>query len=142
MARADLVKLSEEELAFLTDCEDLESGIRAIRHHTPGLLVVTQGVRGCTYAWGSHEGQVPGLRVPAVDTTGAGDGFMAGVLAFVAERLRSGKDPSNCEDHEIRSALAFANAVGALTTTRRGAIPALPERQEVAAFLSGNGQTG
>jgi len=73
---------------------------------------------------------IPGFKVSAVDTTGAGDGFVAGLLVGLLEH---GMKLDNLV--EIGR---FACAVGAITTTARGAIPALPTRAQVEAFLQAN----
>ena len=82
------------------------------------------------YQTGSASGHVPGISVEAVDSLGAGDAFVAGVLACL----------SACADVSAAAtlvpALRFANAVGAITTTRYGAIPALPTRAQVEALLA------
>ncbi len=72
---------------------------------------------------------MPSIPVTAVDTTGAGDGFVAGLLAGLLERgaLR--------DDDALVAICRFANAVGAITTTERGAIPSLPTRARVEAAL-------
>jgi fructokinase len=70
------------------------------------------------------------FQVVAVDATGAGDGFVAGLLQGIVQ------DPSTLGDEQkLRQLCRFANAVGALTTTRYGAIPALPDLQQVNQFL-------
>ena len=75
-------------------------------------------------------GEVPGFRVNTVDTTGAGDGFVAGLLKGLVEH------PSADQDEARLTAICrYANAVGALTTTERGAIPALPDAASVASLL-------
>ena len=74
---------------------------------------------------------MPGFTVSAVDTTGAGDGFVAGLL----KGLLTQPDATTNEDH-LRAICRYANAVGALTTTRRGAIPALPTAEQVETYLS------
>jgi fructokinase len=65
-----------------------------------------------------------------VDTTGAGDGFVAGLLAGLLTNARAWESIPHLEN-----VLRFANAVGALTTMQRGAIPALPTRSQVAEFM-------
>ena len=72
------------------------------------------------------------MKVAAVDTTGAGDGFMAGLIAGILAEPDAIADPARL-DRICR----FANAVGALTTMERGAIPALPTRAAVERFLEG-----
>jgi len=126
---AHLVKVSEEELAFLSGTDNLTDAVQRLWHVGLRLLVVTQGAAGCTYITTAGRGQVPGFVVQPVDTTGAGDGFVAGLLVGLLEGgLRWDGD-------SIERALRLANAVGALTTTQRGAIPALPAMDQVRAFL-------
>ena len=82
------------------------------------------------------QGEVPGLEVEAVDTTGAGDAFMAGLLA---ELIRS---PEALSDSKALDRIClFANATGAVTTMSRGAIPALPDRQAVLDLLAARGRS-
>ena len=127
---ADVIKISEEELEFLAGTKDLERGADEVCHSGLKLLVVSRGREGCYFATGEERGYVPGYRVATVDTTGAGDGFVAGLLAGLLEigfQLDSSK--------KLTDVLRFANAVGALTTTKRGAILALPTREEVLRFV-------
>ena len=127
---ADVVKLSEEELEFLTgDADPVRAG-RSLWHDRLRLLVVTRGPGGCLYLTPDLEGEVGGFRVEAVDATGAGDAFVAGLLSGLLA------DPTVCDDAaRLRDLCRFANAAGALATTERGAIPALPDRGRVRDFL-------
>jgi fructokinase len=127
---AQLVKISDEELRFLTGSDDPSAARAQLWHDGLELLVVTLGSAGCVYFTRAHEGVVVGFGVVAVDTTGAGDGFVAGLLqGIIADRGIAG------EPARLRGLCRFANAVGALTTTERGAIPALPTRDRVEALL-------
>ncbi len=124
---AHIVKVSDEELVFLTGGSDpaplWRDGMR--------WIVVTHGAEGATLYTRDAAVHAPAFRVTAVDTTGAGDGFVAGLLVGVVEQ-----DMENAA--ALPQILRFANAVGAITTTARGAIPALPTRVQVEAFLRGN----
>ena len=75
---------------------------------------------------------VPGFDVKAVDTTAAGDSFTGG---FLYKLLAGGYDIDRIEKRELLPILRFANAVGALTTTKKGSIHALPDGEEVLTFL-------
>ncbi len=130
---AHVAKVSREELAFLSGQEGFEAGVQALWHERLKLLVVTEGRDGCRYATATARGQVPGYRVAPVDTTGAGDGFVAGLLAGLSAHEGAWERVA-----ELEEALRLANAVGALTTTRRGAIPALPNRAQVATLMQAN----
>ncbi|KAI5559400.1 hypothetical protein POPTR_017G126300v4 [Populus trichocarpa] len=125
---ADIIKISEEEISFLTKGEDPydDAVVRKLCHPNHKLLLVTEGPEGCRYYTKEFNGRVKGLKVDAVDTTGAGDAFVAGILSQLA------KDLSLLQNEDrLREALMFANACGALTVKGRGAIPALPTREAV-----------
>jgi len=130
---ADVIKISQEELEFLAGAKDLEREADEVFHPELKLLVVSRGREGCYFATGEGRGYVAGYRVAAVDTTGAGDGFVAGLLAGLLE-IGFQLDPFE----KLTDVLRLANAVGALTTTKRGAIPALPTRSAVEALMKGN----
>ena len=130
MAEAQVVKISDEELRFLTGSDDPSAARRELWHDRLELMVVTLGAAGCVYFTPDHDGVVVGLSVQAVDATGAGDGFVAGLLhGLVADRAAA-RDPQH-----LREICRLACAVGALTTTERGAIPALPTLERVRHFL-------
>ncbi|XP_048230640.1 probable fructokinase-6, chloroplastic [Ricinus communis] len=125
---ADLIKISEEEISFLTKGEDPydDAVIQKLFHPNLKLLLVTEGADGCRYYTKEFSGRVKGIKVDAVDTTGAGDAFVAGILSQLAEDFSLLQNEGG-----LRDALRFANACGALTVTERGAIPALPTREAV-----------
>lgn len=138
---AQVVKVSEEELAFLTkevltgfkNLSCLESAARRLWHPDLRLLVVSLGKEGCIYIAPGFFGEVSGYEVNAVDTTGAGDGFVAGLLRGLLKHPHAHQNQA-----QLREICLYANAVGALTTTERGAIPALPTDQQVAELLRHN----
>jgi len=123
---ANLLKLSEEELHFLVPGGELA---QLWREHME-FICVTYGARGA--ALHLRDGRVfehGGFAVRAVDSTGAGDAFLAAMLVA----LTGWRDGIAVQLPEI---LAFANAVGALTCLQKGAIPALPTLAEARAFLA------
>ena len=137
---ADIVKLSEEDLAALVDGGDFASGSAELLARGPRLVVVTRGKDGCFCRRASGTLAVPGYRVPVVDTTGAGDAFVAGLLAGLLARGAPESDPGALGDADLEPVLRFANAVGALTTTVRGAIPGLPTGPALRSFLLERGE--
>jgi len=78
---------------------------------------------------------VPAFPVDTVDAIGCGDAFMAGVLAGLLGNADGGAWSQRLDDDHLRPILRYANAVGALTATRAGALPALPTAAEVDEFL-------
>ena len=136
-ARAHVVKVSEEELAAITGIQNVEGAADRLLDEGPlELLAVTAGARGCRYFTRRCRGGVPGFRMHVVDTTGAGDGFVAGMLVGLLPACLAGHQPGDLDDPELQRIFHYANAVGALTTTVRGAIPALPVASRVDAFLA------
>lgn len=127
---AEIIKVSEEELHFLSSGEQtLEEAARSLWHEHLRLLVVTQGKAGCTYFTPDFRGHLPGFEVEPKDTTGAGDGFVAGMLSgLLAADL-------SWERVAIEKALSMGNAVGAVSTTQVGAMSSLPSREDVQLLL-------
>lgn len=122
---ADLVKISVEELLFLyPDAADEASAVGVLMRDFPNLrlVAVTEGRLGCRgYASRGVYADAPGFAVDFLDGTGAGDAFMAGLLASL---LRQGPILSATLDGigaVLPDALRYANACGALATTRLGA---------------------
>lgn len=129
---ADLVKVNREELEFITGSTRVETGAERILAHGPRMVVVTLGAGGSFWLTRQGGGHVPSWQVSAVDATGAGDAFTAGLLTALLEH---GKELQELSEGEVGRAVRWANAVGAITTTRYGAIPALPNREEVMALI-------
>ena len=131
LAKARIVQLSDDELEFLTGRREPEAVRETLWHEGLAVATLTRGRAGCVVLTPEASFEVPSFEVAAVDTTGAGDGFMAGLLAGLVREPEAIADPG-----ALGRICRFANAVGALTTTQRGAIPALPRRDAVEAFLA------
>lgn len=132
MKYATIVKLAEEEWEFVTGTPDLEQGSDRLLKAGPRLVVVTRGEQGCYYDDGSSRGYLPGFQAEVVDTLGAGDAFVAAMLA----RLMKEPKGSRLSDQRLRKIMEYANAAGAIATQTRGVIPALPTAQQIAQFLA------
>jgi sugar/nucleoside kinase (ribokinase family) len=138
MRHAGLVKLTEEELEFVTGVPRgtrLLKGCGKILEYGPRFVVVTRGKEPCFAFDGSSAVEVPAFRVEQVDSTGGGDAFVGGMLLTLLGRLKRGEKPFRMEREEIRDMLRFAHACGAITVTRKGVIPALPTMEEASNFL-------
>ncbi|KAL7605762.1 probable fructokinase-7 [Lactuca sativa] len=126
---ADVIKISEDEIVFLTggdDPYDDKVVLTKLFHPNLKLLIVTEGPNGCRYYTKDFHGKVGGVKVKCVDTTGAGDAFVGGLLLNLAANTQLFKD-----EKKLRDALRFANVCGAITVTERGAIPSLPSKEAV-----------
>ncbi|MGJ7921102.1 carbohydrate kinase family protein [Neobacillus sp. LXY-4] len=132
---ADIVKVSDEELEFITGVENEAKALEALFVGKVKAVVFTKGPEGAVLITKNGEYQSPGFCVEVKDTTGAGDAFIGG---FLYKLLEFGANPKNLEeilDSNHKEILSFANASGALTTTGSGAISALPTREQVLSFL-------
>lgn len=129
LPRIDFLKLSDEEALWLFDTTD--PGAIAYRLESVEGVMVTAGEKGCAYCLSGHEGKVPSFDIKVVETTGAGDSFLAG---FIHQLCKQGlKTLQSAEG--AKEVITYASAVGALTTTRPGAIAAQPTAAEVDTFL-------
>jgi fructokinase len=133
-----LAKISEEEWTVATGCNDFQAGVKAVLDRGVELLIVSRGDRGSAATNGKYLIEAPAVEVDVVETTGAGDGFLAAVISeLLPERERLGS-LALIEEPKIKKTLEFANVVGAHTCIKAGAIPALPTRAEVEKFLQVN----
>ena len=132
LPQVHLLKVSEEELALLTGQTDLERGAHSLLDAGPSIVFVSQGARGASFFTQRFCGFCPAYSVRAVDTTGAGDAFWGAALFRLREK--SAGALSSLDRAELLDIVDFANAAGALTATRLGAIPALPSREEIDAL--------
>jgi ribokinase len=105
--------------------QDAAAAAQTLRSRGPATVIVKMGEAGCFVSSAQESKPIAGFRVDAIDTTAAGDTFN-GALAVALSEGRS-----------LLQAASFANAAGALSVTKRGAIPSLPLRSEVDRLMSG-----
>ena len=123
---ADVVKFSEEELTFLTGTETLDSALDELNAAPNKLIIVTLGARGALAVYNGERRLIEGTKVEQViDTTGAGDAFVGGLLAKLSQ------SDDWCSWSQVEAAVHWGNACGALATTQKGAMTALPSLQQL-----------
>ena len=123
----DVLKVSDEELPLLTGTEDLEAGTALLAEKGISLILVTLGPKGAFYRFRGQTGLVPGVPCKVGDTNGAGDTFFGAALSQLAklDSLDALTVP------ELERIVALANKAASITTSRHGAIPAMPTMKEV-----------
>ncbi|MGX1982132.1 aminoimidazole riboside kinase [Thermolongibacillus altinsuensis] len=133
LPKADVLKISEEELEFITGEKEIEKGIDALSSYNIPLIFVTLGAKG-SYVF-TKEGSVfiPALKVEAVDTTGAGDAFVSGIL-YCLNEYEGTLDSLTLQ--EVERMARFASVSGALAASTKGAMTALPTLQQVQQILN------
>ncbi|ASF41055.1 aminoimidazole riboside kinase [Halobacillus halophilus] len=132
MGEADLVKISEEELEFLTGESDIEMGVEKLQKYDIPVLYVTLGALGSHVYIAEGHTQVPAMKVESVDTTGAGDAFVSGLLYQLSEH----GTVEQLSLKELEDITRFASVSGALAASTKGAMTALPTKKEVEDYLN------
>lgn len=139
---ADIVKVSDVELALLSDMDesaavdmpgDVLAGLaRRLAGNGPSLVLVTMGAAGSLVVYGNRVASVPAFPAPVVDTTGAGDSFAGAFLYRITRRAAPLRD---LNFNDLVEDVRFANAAASCCVQKRGAIPAMPNRADVEAVL-------
>ncbi|WP_284640748.1 carbohydrate kinase family protein [Paenibacillus silviterrae] len=130
-----LVKVSEEELEFITGLSDEEQAIISLFQGDVQHVIYTRGANGADWYSKDFTASVPGRKVTAVDTTGAGDAFVGALLYKLHLEPQEGRLDVIGYGQAL-GILSFANAAAAITTTRAGAVPSLPSLSEVEAAIA------
>jgi len=118
---------NESELKILSGEEDADQAVKKLLSWGVKNLVVTLGAQGVRLISGEMDKHLPAYEITAVDTTAAGDAFNGALAVGLAEGL------------SLLEAVKYGMAAGALSTTKRGAQPSLPKREEVEDFLKSAG---
>ncbi len=132
LTACDVVKISEEELEFMTGISNIPEAARELKEtYDITLLCVTMGKAGSMAFYKDLVVERPPfLQEGTIETTGAGDTFCASMIHFT---LRYGLD--NLDEGKLAELLTFANAAASLITTRKGALRVMPEEAEVLALI-------
>ena len=116
-------------MQLITNESDLARGSQALLEMGPSLVLVSLGAKGAYYRNAVGAGHLPTYDVPTVDTTGAGDAFMGAIHYQL--RGKDAEDLRTLPAFELEEIVRFGNAAGSLTTTKGGAIPAMPSMVEI-----------
>jgi fructokinase len=133
LENCDILKISDNEITWLTGEEDYSAGVAWInsRYHIP-LVLVSMGKEGSrAYYQGNMVEVAPFLQENTIETTGAGDTFCGCVLHYICEHGLEGLTESG-----LKEMLVFANAAASVITTRKGALRVMPEREDVEDVIS------
>lgn len=134
---ANIVKISDEELEFITGISDEAKALEFLLQGDVEVIIYTKGTNGAEFITKERKVFSPSFRVQAQDTTGAGDSFIGSFLYQVAEDDNTLESLVNLSEEKIKEILTFSNATAALTVCKRGAIGALPTKEEVLALAQG-----
>lgn len=131
--QCDILKIADNEIQWLTGEQDFDEGVKKIKERSQARLInVTLGSEGSiSYYNGKKIFAAPFLNDHTIDTTGAGDTFCACVLGTV---LAYGL--SDLSESQIKDMLIRANAAASIVTTRKGALRAMPDAEEINALTN------
>lgn len=127
----DLLKVSDEEVGMVGGEEALPG---LMKEYGIAAIAETLGGAGARCFFEGRSWDVPSHKVPCVDTNGAGDAFWGAFLSSL--RIQGVERTSDLTEEVLRRAMEYGSAAGALTVQKKGAIPALPTREEIEAFLA------
>ena len=129
--KAHIVKISDEELTFITGIEDEDQAIASLFIGDVQAVIFTRGAAGASLYVNDHSIDAGGYKVDVQDTTGAGDAFIGALLYQLLETGADQKGLSAVLAQHGHSILTFANAAGAISTTGKGAISSLPSKNQI-----------
>lgn len=133
LSKCDMVKISEEELEFMTGEKDIDLGVQILKEtYDIPLILVTMGKLGSKAFYKDMKVQKPSfLQENTIETTGAGDTFCASAIHFLLDH-----NIDSLTEDILGQLLTFANAAASLITTKKGALRVMPTKQEVLDFIS------
>lgn len=130
-SQCDVLKISDNEIQFLSGKEDYDEGIRFLQEtYQIPLILLTMGKDGSRAYYKDMRVERGGVPCKTIETTGAGDTFCGSALNYVLEH-----DFNDLTEEQLGEMLTFANAAAAIVTTKKGAIRAMPEKEEVLRLL-------
>lgn len=133
---SNIVKISDEELEFITGIKDEKEALDFLLTGDVKVIIYTKGTNGTEFITKERVIFSPSFKVSAQDTTGAGDSFIGSLLYQVAEGEYSLEQLVDLSEEKVQEILTFSNATAALTVCKKGAIGALPLKEEVLAKIS------
>ena len=132
MNYCDILKISDNEMEFMTGTTDYTAGVAKLREtYSIPLILVTLGKEGSrAYYKDCMVEAAPFLQENTIETTGAGDTFCASILNYILEH-----GLNSLTEEQLKKMLTFANAAASLITTRKGALRVMPSKKEVEDFI-------
>jgi fructokinase len=130
-----VVKLSEEEMPYVTGTSDVRGALEYLRGIGVPLPVVTLGEQGAAFLWQGEQVHVSAPRTRVVDTTGAGDGFVSSLLYGLTRRYADAQALRTATRESLTELITFSCLVGSRVVERLGAVAGLPRAQDVAEHM-------
>ena len=133
MEYADVIKISDEELEFITGTADEHKAADFLFSKGIKIFIYTMGKDGAKLFTPKFRCSGSGFKVKAIDTTGAGDAFLGGL---VGKMMNDGKGIEDIDEAYAETLVTYANACGAIVSSRQGAISSMPDAAEIKVFIN------
>ncbi|MCU7209646.1 carbohydrate kinase [Turicibacter sp. 1E2] len=133
---AHIVKVSDEELEFITSIKDEEEALKSLFVGNVEVVIYTKGTNGSEFITKGRTIHVPSFRVKVEDTTGAGDSYIGSFLYQVAQTVDTLEAFIQLDEEKVMDMMTFSAATAALTVSKKGAIAALPTKEAVIEMMS------
>lgn len=124
---ADFIKVSDDEIKLITKEDDIKEGVKKLHEFGAKFVAVTLGAEGTLISDGNNVEVIPSIKIKQVDSTGAGDAFVGGVLKRISEI----ENKKEIDFDKWREIIAYGNKVGAITCTNYGAIDSIPTEKDL-----------
>lgn len=126
-----VVKVSSDEMAFVTGEETVDQALMALRRRGVALPIITSGPDGAHFLWANKVVHIPAPKVAVVDTTGAGDGFVSALLAALLKRYPDPVALKEAPLDELKQIVTYACEAGGRVCEKLGAVAGLPRATEL-----------
>ena len=132
---SNIVKISDEELEFITGIKDEQEALKSLFVGQVEVVIYTKGTEGAEFITKERNISVPSFKVKAEDTTGAGDSYIGSFLYQVSKAATNLEELVNLDEAKVVEILTFSAAT-ALTVSKKGAIAALPTTEAVIEMMN------
>ena len=124
----DIIKISDDETELLTDCKEIEKAAEVLHGKGITCVIITMGEKGAYVSANGKSVYGEPVKTKVCDTTGAGDCFMG---AFLYSVVSNGKELSELSEKDLKEYAIFANKAASVCVSKRGAINAIPTKEEI-----------
>ncbi len=133
---SNIVKISDEELEFITGIKDEQEALKSLFVGNVEVVIYTKGTNGSDFITKDRVVTVPSFKVKAEDTTGAGDSYIGSFLYQVSKTAANLHELVQLSDEKVTEIMTFSAATAALTVSKKGAIAALPTTEAVMEMMN------
>ena len=133
----DVLKISDEELEFLTDTDDIQLALPSLFTGSVKLVIYTCGANGAYAFTRCNSAFAPSVKANVIDTTGAGDGFIGSFLHTLISNNITAYNLEDADSETLKKCLEFSSEFCSISVSRKGAIDSYPLPEELSSSNKG-----